>query len=80
MNKLPDNSARQFQARWLKDMVPTIETLIANPGQKHHKTLSSVLRNDITLLRERIYAENQEVFKGVVDRFQILELSSCRRR
>lgn len=80
MHKLPDNSARQFQAKWLTDMVPTIERLIANPAHEHHKSLSSVLRNDITLLRERIYEENKKVFKGVVDRFQILELSSYRGR
>ena len=77
MNKSPDNSAREFQAQWLKDMVPTIEILIANPTHKHHKSLSIVLRNDITSLRERIYVENKEAFKNVVDRFQILELSSC---
>jgi hypothetical protein len=77
MNKSPDNSAREFQARWLKEMAPTIEILIANPTHKHYKSLSGVLRNDITSLRERVYAENKEAFKTVVDRFQILELSSC---
>ena len=57
-------------------MEPTIETLIANPAHKHYKSLSAVLRKDITSMRERIYAENMEVFKRLVDRFQILELSS----
>jgi hypothetical protein len=77
MKKLPDNSTSQFQTKWLKGMLPTIETLIANPAHKHYKSLSNVLRNDITALRERVYIENKEVFKRVVDRFQILELSSC---
>ena len=57
-------------------MMPTIEILIATPTHKHRKSLSSVLRNDITSLRERVYVENKEAFKNVVDRFQILELSS----
>ena len=75
MNKLPDNSAGQFQAKWLKDMEPTIETLIGNPAHQHYTSLSNVLRNDITSLRERVYMENKELFKRVVERFQILELS-----
>ena len=57
-------------------MGPTIETLIADPAHKHYKSLSNVLRNNITLLRERVYMENTEVFKRVIDRFQILEISS----